>query len=295
MSRALLVLLLAAARRRARRRERRDEPVARAPPLNIAHQGGEDEFPSNTHVRLQAGAQGRRRHARARRRRDQGRPDRRHARHDGRPHDERHGHDRVAHAAQIRQLDGAYWFARRRRRLPPRPQGAPPTAGAASRPASAGRPRATRPPTSASPRCARSCARSRTRRSTSRSRAARRPRRVAEYLTQRRGAGRAAEARPSAGPDRRLLQAGRGQPLPRAGAEDRGRAGHRRHAPTGCSAASRPAPASSPSSCRSPTSSAARRSTSRTPTTSPSAHQRRLRVAHLAERRRRVAQRPGRS
>ena len=81
--------------------------------LNIAHQGGEDEFPSNTLYAFKKSVKAGRRHARARRRRDEGRQDRRLARHDARPDDERSaGRSSRGRSKQIRELDAAYWFAK---------------------------------------------------------------------------------------------------------------------------------------------------------------------------------------
>jgi hypothetical protein len=78
--------------------------------LNLAHQGGEDEFPQDA-LRLPRGHGRGRGHARARRRRDQGQPRRGHARHVGRPHDQRQGLVKNYTLRQIRKLDNAYWFS----------------------------------------------------------------------------------------------------------------------------------------------------------------------------------------
>ena len=83
--------------------------------INMAHQGGEDEFPSNTMYAFREALAGGRRHARAGRQPDEGRPVRRHARLEGRPHDERHR----LHDGSDPRRDPA---ARRRVQLHPGPQ-----------------------------------------------------------------------------------------------------------------------------------------------------------------------------
>ena len=97
-------------------------------PLDIAHQGGEDEFPSNTMYAfkrsLQVGADmleldvGVTKDGQVV------------VMHDTTVDRTTNGHGTVASytLAQLRKLDAAYWFSRRRRRLPPRPRalGLPP-------------------------------------------------------------------------------------------------------------------------------------------------------------------------
>ena len=122
-------------------RVRRHEPVARRRPLNIAHQGGEDEFPSNTMYAfersLQVGAD--------MLELDVG------VTKDGQVvvmHDTTvdrttngHGHRRVVHAEADPQARRRLLVLRRRRRLPPRPRALGLSRSAAWRPASASRPK----------------------------------------------------------------------------------------------------------------------------------------------------------
>ena len=129
-------------------------PWLKQTPLNIAHQGGEDEFPSNTMyafrralavgadmLELDVGVT---------------KDGQVIVMHDTTLDRTTNGHGTIASQtlAQVRRLDAAYWFAAART---PTTTAAPraPTACAASRRASASRPRASSARTSACPRCAR--------------------------------------------------------------------------------------------------------------------------------------------
>ena len=146
--------------------------------------GRRGRVPVQHALRVPQGAARGRRHARARRRRDQGQQGDRHARHHGRRQDERH-RQRLLADAQADQAPGRRLLVRARSaeshyshepagvRVPlPRDRHREEEAAAAVQGAA----------TSACRPCARSCARSRTRRSTSRSRAAPPRRTESEYI-----------------------------------------------------------------------------------------------------------------
>ena len=228
--------------------------------LNIAHQGGEDEFPSNTLYAfkrsVKAGAD--------MLELDVG------VTKDGKvvvSHDTTldrttNGRGTIeSHTLkQIRRLDGALLVQPAATTPTGTTASARPTSSAGSRPASASRRRATRRkdfrvPTltqvmKAFPRTPINIEiKGRTKAEAD-----------AEYVAQRRGARRAAARQQAARPDRRLVPAAGRRPLPRARARDRRRARHRRRGRVPARTAARRATASSRSSSRSPTRSATRRS-----------------------------------
>ena len=233
-----VVLLLLAAARRAR-------PTAgsrRRAPLNIAHQGGEDEFPSNTlyafRKAVRAGADmleldiGVTKDGKVI------------VMHDTTVDGKTNGHGTVASKTlrQIKRLDAAYWFAPRK--ADHYSHDLPAAAYRFRGIATGGRQGAAR---------ASSAADFRVPTLTEVMRAfphtpinieikGRTPDEAdLEYVQNAERAGAPAERHAAARPDRRVLQAGGGRPLPRARAADRPGARHRRLRPPG-SAMSSPGP-----------------------------------------------------